>query len=270
MTRHPRHTFFGRQLRSLYIWHRWIGLCAAVFVILLALTGLALNHTVELALDSRYVTSPALLDWYGIRAPDDITAYRAGPLTFASIGRQVYVNGVPLANAEPPLTGAVSLDEFIVVALADSLLLLTGSGALLERMDRVAGIPADIQSMGVTPDKRLVLQTANGYHTSDSAMISWEKTPQTTVTWSAPIMPGPELVSALQQRYRGTGLSVERIMLDLHSGRIFGTRGVYLMDGAAIVFLLLAISGVWLWSRRRASARAHQRRISKHGQQHTE
>ena len=33
------------------------------------------------------------------------------------------------------------------------------------------------------------------------------------------------------------------------------------MDSVAVVFLLLAFSGVWLWGRRRASARAHQRKL---------
>ena len=267
MTRHPRHKSFGRQLRSLYLWHRWIGLTAAAFVVLLSLTGLALNHTTEMSLDSTYVQSPALLDWYGIRAPDDIAAYRAGPLTVASIGRRIYVDSVPLPNIEPPLAGAVNLDEFVIVALTDSLLLLTRSGELVEQLGRVAGIPADIHSLGVTPDNRLVLLAADGYHITDSAFINWTKTVQPDATWSVPVTPAQELVSALQQQYRGTGLSVERVLLDLHSGRIFGTWGVWLMDGAAIVLLLLAASGLWLWGRRRASARAHRRRQSKHGRQ---
>jgi uncharacterized iron-regulated membrane protein len=37
------------------------------------------------------------------------------------------------------------------------------------------------------------------------------------------------------------------------------------MDAAAILFLLLSASGVWLWARRRASARAHQRKITRRG-----
>jgi uncharacterized iron-regulated membrane protein len=64
----------------------------------------------------------------------------------------------------------------------------------------------------------------------------------------------------LQRSYRGIGLSAERVMLDLHSGRILGRAGVYLVDAAAIVFLLLAVSGTWLWARRQASIRAHRRK----------
>ena len=61
MTRHPRNKSRARLLRSLYMWHRWLGLAAAAFVILLSLSGLLLNHTEEFALDSRHVSNGALL-----------------------------------------------------------------------------------------------------------------------------------------------------------------------------------------------------------------
>ena len=50
-------------------------------------------------------------------------------------------------------------------------------------------------------------------------------------------------------------------MLDLHSGRILGSWGVYLVDAAAILFMLLAITGVWLWGKRRASAQQHRQHL---------
>ena len=49
------------------------------------------------------------------------------------------------------------------------------------------------------------------------------------------------------QAYRGSGLSLERVILDLHSGRIVGQWGVYVVDGAALLFLALVITGLWMW-----------------------
>jgi len=40
MTRHNKKKSRAKLLRSLYIWHRYIGIGAAVFVIILAVTGL--------------------------------------------------------------------------------------------------------------------------------------------------------------------------------------------------------------------------------------
>ncbi len=41
-------------------------------------------------------------------------------------------------------------------------------------------------------------------------------------------------------------------MLDLHNGRIFGGFGVFLIDAAAVLFLILAVTGVWMWARSRS------------------
>lgn len=264
MTRHHKQKSAGKQLRSLYLWHRWIGMTAAVFVVLLSLTGLALNHTERMGLDSRHVAFAPLLDWYGINAPDDITVYVAGSLTVASLGRQVYIGTAPLPGAEAPVSGAVLLDDFIVVGLKDQLLLLTRDGELVERLDATAGIPAGVQALGTNASGRLVVAGADGDYSADSDLSRWQRSNVSNVTWSTPVTPAPALVTALQQHYRGSGLTVERVMLDLHSGRILGAWGVYLMDAAAIVFLLLAASGIWLWGKRRASARAHRKRIHRH------
>jgi uncharacterized iron-regulated membrane protein len=47
------------------------------------------------------------------------------------------------------------------------------------------------------------------------------------------------------QTYRRGGLPLERVILDLHSGRIVGDWGVYVVDGAALLFLALVITGMW-------------------------
>lgn len=44
-------------------------------------------------------------------------------------------------------------------------------------------------------------------------------------------------------------LSWDRVLLDLHTGRFFGDWGVYLMDAAAIVLLLLTFTGIYNWYR---------------------
>lgn len=258
MTRHHKHKPAGKRLRSLYLWHRWIGLTAAVFVVLLSVTGLALNHTERMGLDSRHVASAPLLDWYGIHSPNDITAFRAGAVTIASLGKRIYFGTAQLPHTEAPLTGAVLLGDFIVIGLTDRLLLLTLSGELVERLDATAGVPAGIQALGISTSGHLAVESIDGEYSTDSDLGTWQRIDGADINWSKPVTPAPELVAVLKQRYRGTGLSVERVVLDLHSGRIFGAWGVYLMDTAAIVFLLLAISGIWLWGKRRASARSHR------------
>ena len=46
--------------------------------------------------------------------------------------------------------------------------------------------------------------------------------------------------------YRAQYLTLERIILDAHSGRLFGLFGVLFMDAVAI---LLSLIGIYIWIR---------------------
>jgi hypothetical protein len=50
-------------MRSL---HRSLGALIAIFVIILAATGILLNHSSQLKLDEEYLTWPWLLEHYGV------------------------------------------------------------------------------------------------------------------------------------------------------------------------------------------------------------
>jgi hypothetical protein len=261
MTRHPKNKLRAKPLRSLYIWHRYLGLAAASFVIILAATGLALNHTEQLGLDSNYVKSGALLNWYGIQAPENITSYEVDTHTVSAVGEYIYWDTTRIPQTSSSLIGAVHYADLIVVGIEGQLLLFTLDGQLVEQLGGAAGVPAGMQALGVTPDNKLAIHAAHGFYQTDEDFLEWQETDHLDASWNRPARPSEDLRLALQSAYRGSGLSLERIMLDLHSGRILGNRGVYLVDAAAVLFLLLACSGVGLWSRRRASARAHQRHI---------
>jgi hypothetical protein len=260
MTRHKHKKSPAKLLRSLYIWHRYIGLAAAVFVILLTSTGLILNHTEDLLLDSRHIGSGLMLDWYGIDAPDDITGYRVGATSITAIGSHVYWNTKRIPRASAPLLGAISFAGLVVIAIEGQLLLLTTDGELVERLGATAGVPAGMQALGLTPAGELAIHAAHGFFRTDDSLLDWQETDNLEAAWSEPTDPSPALRSALQQAWRGTGLTLERVLLDLHSGRILGSWGIYLVDAAAVLFLLLSISGVWLWGKRRATARKHRQR----------
>ncbi len=262
MTRHKHRRSRAKLLRSLYIWHRYIGLAAALFVVLLTITGLALNHTEELALDSTHVKSATLLDWYGIRAPEQITSYLAGPTLISAVGERLYWNGELLPGLTPPLIGALEYAGLIVVGVADHLLLFTPDGTLIEELGSSAGVPAGLQALGRSADGMLAMQTAHGYYRTDASFLKWVESAHLDASWVTGSSTPKPVRELLQAAYRGTGLSLERVLLDLHSGRILGSWGVYLIDAAAILFLFLALSGVWLWGKRRASGREHRRRIA--------
>jgi hypothetical protein len=42
-------------------------------------------------------------------------------------------------------------------------------------------------------------------------------------------------------------LSWERLLLDLHSGRLFGQAGVWIVDAVGVLLITLASSGTLMW-----------------------
>ena len=263
MTRHHKQRSPARLLRSLYIWHRYFGISTAVFVIVLTVTGLLLNHTDELQLDSDYIQSDLLLGWYGIDAPGEFTSYTSGPVRVTAVNDQVFWGNEPLSHVSAPLTGMLLYQDLVVIAAGGGLSLYTTGGELIEKLDHVAGVPTGIFALGITAQALLAVNTAQGIYLTDDGLLEWHLADKPEVAWSAATTVPPGLKAVLQAAYRGTGLPVERVLLDLHSGRILGQAGVYLVDAAAILFLLLAMSGVWLWTRRRASIKTHRRRKTK-------
>lgn len=248
-----------RKLHSLYVWHRIIGLCAALFVVILALTGIALNHSDALQLSQRHVQSSALLNWYGIQPPQEFVSYASAGHYVTRVGDRLYFDASALPADGANLVGIVRLPQGFAVATTNGIRLLTDDGRLIERLGAVEGVPRGIARIGTTADGAIAVQTAHEILIGDESLTSWQARPGVEILWSQPSAPPAALRSRLLRSFRGDGLPLERVLLDIHSGRILGHWGVYVMDGAALLLLFLAASGCWLWLRNRMKQRSHRR-----------
>lgn len=244
----------------LRLWHRRIGLTAALFAVLLSGTGVLLNHTEDLQLDSRFVTSDLVLDWYGVSAPKESLSYAIGDHWVSQFGAQIYWDARELAADQAKLLGAVQMADNIVIAVEGHLLVLDATGDLLETLGGAEGVPAGMQALGMK-DGKLVVRASHGDYLTDQDLLQWEESEQNEVripvdaAWARPTFPPEHLKVQLIDAYRGKGLPLERVLLDLHSGRVLGTAGVLVVDLMAILIAILAVTGVWMWVR-------HARRIN--------
>ncbi|HSH28688.1 MAG TPA: hypothetical protein VK971_02180, partial [Thiohalobacter sp.] len=222
---HHRHQRL--KLKSLYIWHRYIGLSAALFVLILAVTGLLLNHTERFAFDSRHVSTDWLLDWYGIQAPDSYTSYALEGSHVTLFGRHLYHNLHELEGEHERLIGALRVGELIVVAVDSEILLLMSDGELVERLTGSEGVPSGMRRLGLGTAGALVVEGGHAYYQPDADFIQWRhwEGDSETVTWAQTDTLPAELYEELVEHYRGEVLPLERVLLDLHSGRIFGRHG---------------------------------------------
>lgn len=241
-----RPQFWRKKWRSLYLWHRYIGLAAAAFVVILSITGLMLNHTGRLGLSSQHASSDWILDWYGIAPEGPFVTYPLGrDRWLASVDNRLFLGGKPLGDSAGNLVGAVATDDLVAVAAPSAITLYTIEGELVEQLNSAA-LPGRINAIGVNAGGGLALKTPKGIFHSDPFVTAWTPGPSAP-KWAGRETPPDHIRQEILGAYRGTGLSWERIILDLHSGRIMGDWGLYVMDASALILLLLSATGFYNW-----------------------
>lgn len=233
--------------RRLRMWHRWAGLLVAIFALELSVTGVLLNHTDDLKLDQQPVQSSGLLSWYGIRAPEQIPAYTVGDHWVSQWGQQLYLDDQALPNPpEGELLGAVPVQGLIALAWSERVWLLTNAGQLAMSWDAASDMRRPVQAIA-SDGERLWLRAGDRLLRSDTALLNWLDDDTAGVPWvSATALPA-HLRQAIERHYLGRSLSWERVVLDLHSGHLFGRMGPWLVDAAGVLLALLALSGLWVW-----------------------
>lgn len=233
-------------VRLLRMWHQRMGLVVALIVLFLAFSGLALNHSSNLELDSTPIASPVLLKWYGIGKPLIKSAYKANNQWAILIDKNLFINSESLLGHYSQLKGFVVQGGWSAVAADNQIILLNPDNEVIEALSTTSFLEKDLQQIGLYND-RLVLDSGEQQLISDSNLIEWQISEGEQIKWSVPATPPEPLANELKTTVWLQTLSWERLLLDVHSGRILGNAGVYLMDFAAILLVMLALSGFMRW-----------------------
>ncbi len=238
-----------RWEQRFHTWHRYVGITIAVFVIYLSVTGILLNHSDSLELDKKMVSTPSLLQVYGIRNPSALKGYAVNKNWISAWNNQVFLNDQPVTHSDYPLQGAVAAPGFIVVATLEEILLVTQDGQLVERLTAPSEKLGDIKRVGVNANNLITVETGRGQFSADSDLIAWQPGGDQDIQWAVPAtLPKKVFRNIVSSSH---SIHWERVLLDMHSGRVAGDIGVLVIDLVAIALILLALSGLYMWNVRR-------------------
>lgn len=243
-------------------WHRRIGLTIAFIVVFLAITGLLLNHSLGLTLNKKIIHTHWLMNWYGLETTDPTGYHLKNQWLVHNGTNSLFLNSQFIARCNAPLMGAVSTDAVslltdssshspkenpLYLALCqDELLIFSSEGELIETLTTLTGLPEDTEKLQVV-DSQVYLRS--GAATLLLNIDSLELTPSKHYIdqWSQPSTPPTAIVTAVQASPDRPGITLETIILDLHSGRFFGDIGVWIIDFIGLLICLMAITGIWAW-----------------------
>jgi hypothetical protein len=237
---------------AFFLWHRRLGLLALLLVFVLSITGIMLNHTEALKLDERTVSSDILMDWYGINPQGPAKKFSTASHWLAHWDQQLFLNGERLQTSAQTVHGMIETADMLAVALDQQLLLMDFDGELIELMP----LQTAISRIGLSENRLALLDKNDQFYLADRHISQLHKQSIQATQWSDAEHVEDEQLEQLKLLYRGKGLDLERLVLDLHSGRLFHpTWGVYIMDASAIIMMFLGLSGIWVWWSRKLKMR---------------
>lgn len=237
-------------LKSINQVHKFTGIAVCIFLIHLSITGIFLNHTEELGLDEKYTSSPLILSLYNISIPNKEESFLVENHFISRFGNQVFLDEQPVLKSDDSLIGAVMLNQMFVIAFENGLVLLTEEGELIEKLSAATGLPEKIQKLGIS-NNTLLLKTGNQVWESNDEGQEWRDTNLNFNEWSNEFEMPDKKTQQVESYFLGKGISLEQFFLDLHNGNIIKGFGKWFLDIIAIFLLLISISGIWIWFRKK-------------------
>ncbi len=239
-----------RTFRFLLKSHRLLGLFLIAFILLLSTTGIALNHTDALGLARLPAPDFIAARYYADISNIEVMGFKIKQQYFYALGGQLYINQLSVASCDV-LQGAVAMQDQWAALCDGDLLFISPQLEFIERVGLAYGLPdltlgshALPESMlGVVLDKDklglLILKTSRGNVSFDPLQLVTNDYTE-SITYAAPVrVPDKYLLTET--------ISWQQFILDLHSGIFVGNIGKWWMDLVAILLMLMAFSGFFMW-----------------------
>jgi uncharacterized iron-regulated membrane protein len=213
----------AKRRKAIARWHRRFAIFISIWLVLLASSGLLINHANDWGLDSRPLAKP-LQQWvYGIETEG---ADLCEPLTREGIACE-------------QLFARLKLPVGVLLLGVRDLFLLDDSGQLVEKLS--------VRQFGLA-SLQAVFGEGSRIYLRDSSK---------TVLTTPDLLEGRVLDNAAVAQLDGMNwqtaepaqesITWERFMLDIHAARFLGPAAKYFNDLMAVFILILALSGLWLF-----------------------
>ncbi|PTQ88307.1 PepSY-associated TM helix domain-containing protein [Agitococcus lubricus] len=216
-------------------WHRRIGIVLGFFLLWMLATGALINHSDDLGLAKKNLQSSLWHEWYGLTPPKTL---KIGQQSVSFREKSVWL-GQDNIGACAEFIGWLTHKDYGVLACTDHVWLMLTNGDIVDQLDRSRGLNIDISAIGQYQEHLFI---------RDTQQQTWQLNVDDLSL--SPSINSHQLIAWQAQFILNSSLSQEQLLLDLHSGRLGGKWGVWLVDILSIGVCVLVLSG-WFLSRKR-------------------
>ena len=190
--------------------HRFLGIVLVFFVLILSVTGTLLQHAEDFKIRQTYASSTFAKNVYGIK-PCVISSAPISSKWISICNNNLYFEEKRIVNNITTLRAAYKKNDNYVILYDGHIITVSSSGEIID--------------LGHT-------------ETPKNVKISLKEN----------ILPG-NLKKIIEDKSISKTITYERVIVDLHSGRLFGTFGVTLVDLVTLGLIILSITGTYSWLR---------------------
>ena len=232
-------------------WHRWLGLFAAVPLLWLSVTGLLLNHIVDLGLNDKRVSAKWILKRYHQLPEGKPMAFKANERLVAEWDGALYLDGKFLEGFEGELVGAVGVKDKLVIATKESVGVFDGSDAMAIELDELSLPVLPLQGVAVA-ENGLLVKSDSGWSSFSDDFLLFEEWNDSAEAVTFHLLNDEELGDLESAITSSRSMPLDRVIGDAHSGKLFGWPGWLIMDLTALGAIILTILGLRLFPKRKS------------------
>ena len=237
----------AKRLSKLLKFHNIVGLFVCLVLIHLSVTGIFLNHTDKLNLSKTKISWNWLLNAYGMTVPKTDVAFAIGDNFFHQTNSQIFMNTQSIMRSKHRLVGVISFNEQFIISTSNSIVSVNKLGDFNKEIDLPESSMIEINKIG-TYSNGIVIKTNESNFLSDKNLENWSSRSNIDkIIWATESNVPSNINKKIKAYYVGEGITLEQIILDLHSGVIFKSIGKLFMDFIALLLIFMSISGVWIW-----------------------
>lgn len=230
--------------------HKFVGVLLSLWLLLMVLTGILLNHTNDFKLDQIPIQSKFLLSFYGVSPPSSGHTYKIDShRSLHQFGETLFfnekkMNGVPLIKE----TMLICKNEnMVIIYWPDYFALFTLDGELIESKNIETNLNA--KQIGTDVNGQFYLKAKGTLYEIDSDALNYTASHmiESEINWAETEPLSEDRIDLFSQHISYDGLTYERLIIDIHNGNILGGFSKYIVDLLSILFMLLIFSGVYIW-----------------------
>jgi hypothetical protein len=184
---------------------------------------------------------------YGIKAAVPSAVLTTPQHWLVASADALLLDGKPIAVQLTQPLGMVESQQMLFVASSVQLQILSRDGNNIDTIPATLLPIAKIARIGSGCAGVVIADAEKIFASQDG--VDWQPC-GSDVLW-ATATPLTEQQRQIVEPLLQPGISVERLLLDLHSGRLLGSWGPYFIDAVGFCLVLLALSGVWMFSQQR-------------------